>query len=175
MGTGDLLVELLGEHVDAEREALRVLPEGNLGKDLVGERAGHDEGGVTSGASEVDETTLGEEDDVTAALHGVAVDLGLDLDSGDSVGLEPGNVDLDVEVANVADNGILGHDLKVLACDDVAVTSGGDEDVGPGSSILHGGDLVASHGSLEGVDGVDLGDENAGTIGAEGLSALERD
>lgn len=46
VGTGDLLVELLGEHVDAERELARVGPESDLGKDLIGEGAGHDERGV---------------------------------------------------------------------------------------------------------------------------------
>ena len=57
--------------------------------------------------------------------------------------------------------------------DDVPVTSGGNEDVGAVSSIFHGRDLVTGHGSLESVDGVDFGDEDAGTIRLQGLSALE--
>ena len=69
---------------------------------------------------------------------------------------------------------VLGHDLEVLRRDDVAVTSGGDENVGTGSSLLHGRDLVTCHRSLEGIDGVDLGDEHAGAIGAEGLRALDK-
>jgi len=59
MSAGDLLVELLGEHVDTNRELLGSGPEGNLGEDLVGERAGHDKGWVAGGASEVHETTFG--------------------------------------------------------------------------------------------------------------------
>jgi hypothetical protein len=51
MGAGDLLVELLGKHVDAEGELLRGGPEGDLGKDLVGERARHHEGRVASGTT----------------------------------------------------------------------------------------------------------------------------
>lgn len=51
VGTGDLLVELLGEHVDTERELLGGGPEGDLGEDLVGEGAGHDERRVTSSTS----------------------------------------------------------------------------------------------------------------------------
>lgn len=51
VGTGDLLVELLGEHVDTERELLGGSPESNLSEDLVGERAGHDERGVTGGTA----------------------------------------------------------------------------------------------------------------------------
>lgn len=69
-------------------------------------------------------------------------------------------------------NGILGHDGEVSAGDDVAVTSGGDEDVGAGSSILHRGDLVASHGSLESIDGIDLSDQNTRTVGSERFCAL---
>lgn len=56
---------------------------------------------------------------------------------------------------------------------DVPVASGSDEDVGTGSSILHGGDLVPGHGGLESVDGVNLGDQNASTIGLKGFGALK--
>ena len=66
MSTGNLLIQLLGQDVDAERELLGSRPEGDLGKDLVGEGTGHDEGRVSGGASKVDETTFGEEDDVPA-------------------------------------------------------------------------------------------------------------
>jgi len=100
MGTGNLLVELLGEDVHAKRELLRGGPESNLGQDLVGKGAGHDEGGVTSGASEVDKTTLSKENDVAAIGHGEAVDLGLNVGDRLSVGLQPGDVDFNVEMTN---------------------------------------------------------------------------
>lgn len=51
MGTGDLLVELLGKHVHAERELLRCGPESDLGENLVGEGTGHDERRVTGGTA----------------------------------------------------------------------------------------------------------------------------
>ena len=51
MDTSDFFIELLGEDVDTEREVLRAVPESNLSKDLVRERAGHDEGWVTSGTA----------------------------------------------------------------------------------------------------------------------------
>ena len=210
---GDLLVEDLGQDVDANVHALDVgldlalldlldeagvgiglaldgageldvllgeslvagLVQHDLGKDLVGERAGHDEGRVASGASQVDETALSEEDDVAAVLHEVAVDLG--LDAGDRLGvlLEPRNVDFDIEVTDVANNGVVGHLLEVLASQDVTATGGGDEDLTLGSSLLHGGDLEAGDGSLEGVDGIDLSDDDAGTHGVESLGATLTD
>ena len=102
VSTGDLLVELLGEHVDAEREALGGGPESDLGEDLVGEGAGHDEGRVASGTAKVDETALSEEDDVAAVGHCEAVDLGLDLNTSLGVGLQPGDVDLNIEVTDAS-------------------------------------------------------------------------
>lgn len=111
----DLLIESLGENVDTdgllaggtELDVLLAelgvlsLEQSNLGKDLVGERAGHDEGRVAGGTAKVDETTLGQQDDVAAVGHGVAVNLGLDVLDRLGVGLEPGNVDLNVEVTDV--------------------------------------------------------------------------
>lgn len=57
----------------------------DLSKNLVGERARHNERGVSSSASQVDETALGEEDDVAAVLHLESVDLGLDVLNAGSV------------------------------------------------------------------------------------------
>lgn len=76
----DLLVELLGEHMDTKRELLRSGPERNLSEDLVGERAGHHERWVACGASEVDKTTLSKQDDMATVGHRVSIDLGLDVD-----------------------------------------------------------------------------------------------
>lgn len=186
---GDLLVEDLGEDVDTDVELaglakldvlvakllIRGLEQHDLGKNLVGERAGHDEGRVASGAAQVDETALSEEDEVTAVVHEVAVDLG--LDAGDRLGvlLEPGNVDFDVEVTDVANDSVVGHLLEVLTSQDVTAASGGDENLTLGSSLLHGGDLEARDGSLESVDGVDLSNDNAGTHGVKGLGATLAD
>jgi hypothetical protein len=112
---GNLLVKNLGQDVDADLELASLgeldvlgapgrvtgLVQHDLGQDLVGEGAGHDERGVASGAAKVDKAALGEEDDVTARGHLEAVDLGLDVLDALGVGLEPGNVNLNVEVADV--------------------------------------------------------------------------
>ena len=140
---------------------------------------------------QVNETALGEEDDVTTIWHGETVDLGLDVGDGNSIGLEPGDIDFNVEVADaekllvskttgqktekldaLRNDCIFGHDREVLASDDIPVTSGGNEDVGTRGSILHGSDFVASHGSLEGIDGIDFGDQNTSAIRFQGFGAL---
>lgn len=167
---GDLLVEDLWEGVDTDVELLgrsrgvgasgltggageldvllsellvTGLVQHDLGKDLVGERAGHDEGRVAGSAAKVDETALGEKNDVAAGRHGEAVDLGLDVGHGLGVLLQPGNIDLNVKVADVADNGVLGHGLEVLANKNVTASSGGNEDLANGGNSVHGVDLVS--------------------------------
>lgn len=114
VAASDLLVELLGQNVDTDilaatgteldvllAEGLVLsLEEGNLGQDLVGERAGHDERRVAGSTAEVDKTALSEKDDVLA-VEVVTVNLGLDVLDGLSVGLQPGDVNLDIEVTNV--------------------------------------------------------------------------
>lgn len=113
--SGDLLIEHLGQNVDTDvdlaglgesdmllAESLVLsLEQHDLGKNLVGKRAGHDERGVASGTTQVDETTLGKEDDVAATGHQEAVDLGLDVLDARGVLLQPGDVNLAVEVTNV--------------------------------------------------------------------------
>jgi hypothetical protein len=180
--TGNLLVQDLGEDVDTNVELISLgeldvlltpglvgsLVKHDLSKDLVGERAGHDERRVASSTAKVDKTTLSKEDDVAAAGHEEAVNLGLDVLDRGGVLLEPSNVNLDIEVTNVANNGIVGHSLEVLAGEDVTAAGGGDEDLTELGSLLHGGDLVTGHSSLEGVDGVNLGDNDASTHAVEG-------
>ena len=75
VGEGDLLVELLGEHVHAQGVFLDVVPQLDRGKHLVGERGRHDEAGVTHGTAKVDKTTLSQQDDVLAVLQGETIDL----------------------------------------------------------------------------------------------------
>src|SRR5438067_8482896 len=77
---------------------------------------------------------------------------------------EPGDVDLDVEVANVADDGVVLHLLNVLGTDDVAAAGGSDEEVALRGGFFHRGDFKTFHRGLQGVDRVDLGDDHASAI-----------
>src|SRR5262249_16060648 len=73
------------------------------------------------------------------------------------------DLNLAVEVTDVADDRAMLHRLHVVERDDVDVAGGGDEDVGPGSGLPAGEDLVALHGRLQGADRVDLGHHHAAT------------
>jgi len=175
VGSGNFFVECLGKNVDTEGVGLGVGPEGNLGEDLVGERARHDEGRVTVCASEVDQSTFGKEDDVAARGHGVSVDLRLNVDVLDGGLLQPSDINFDVEMSDVADDSIFRHGLEVLSNNDVTTSSSRDEDVGAGSNILHSVDFVTSHRSLKSVDRVDLGDNDTGTVRSERLGTALSD
>jgi hypothetical protein len=56
---------------------------------------------VSGSTSQIDETSFGEEDDVTTILHKKSVDLGLDILYAGSVLLQPSDIDLDIEVTNI--------------------------------------------------------------------------
>lgn len=175
VGSSDFLVQLLGQEVDTDGVRLLLGPQFDLGQDLVGERTGHDERRVTSGTTQVDQSTFSQQDDVSAVVHGVSVDLGLDVGDGSGVGLQPCDIDFDVKVTDVADNGVRLHGFKVLADNDVSTTGGGDKDVGLGSGFVHGGDLVTGHSGLQGVDRVDLGNENSSTVRSQGFGTTLTD
>lgn len=110
---------------------------------------------------------------MSSGRHGVSVDLRLDVADLLGVGLEPRNVNFDVEVTNVADDSILLHGAEVLANNDVSASSGGDEDLSLRSGLVHCGDFVTGHGGLESVDGVNLGNDDSSTVRSEGLGALK--
>lgn len=73
----------------------------------------------------------------------------------------------------LANDGIFGHHREVSTGDDVPVASGGDKQVGAGCGVLHRRDLVATHSSLECVDGINLGNQDPGAVGPERLGALK--
>src|SRR4029079_6880497 len=75
-------------------------------------------------------------------------------------------VDLDVEVARVADDGTVLHEVEVLLGDDGRVTGDRDEDVTDPGGLAHRHDREALHGRLEGGHRVDLGHDHMRTHAA---------
>jgi hypothetical protein len=115
MQLGDLLIEDLGQDIDLLLELSRlgeldvltlellvaILVQHDLRQHLVREAARHDERRVARRAAQVDESAFGEKNDVAARRHEETVDLGLDVLYGLGVLLQPGNVDFNVEVADI--------------------------------------------------------------------------
>ncbi len=128
MERGDLLVEVLGQGVDLLVVLVRVGPQLDLGQRLVGEGGRHHEGRVAGGVAEIHEAALGQQDDALAVRELDLVDLRLDVRPFEVA--QRGDLDLGIEVADVADDGAVLHRAHVVDGDDVDIAGGGDEDVG---------------------------------------------
>src|SRR5712691_3287504 len=79
-------------------------------------------------AAEIHEPAFGENQDGMTIGENPLVVLRLDVDPANAFDLpQPGYVDLVVEMADVADDGLVLHLRHVLGGDDVLVTGRGDE------------------------------------------------
>lgn len=101
------------------------------GKNLVGERARHDEAGVASSTTEIHQTALSKNNDSRIGVwEDPAISLGLNGDSLDTrVGLQTMHVNLIVKVANVANYHIVFHLPHMVYHQYVLVSCGGHKDV----------------------------------------------
>jgi len=139
---------------------------------LVSEAVRHDEARVAGSTTKVNKTAFGEEDDRSAVREAVQVDLGLNVGLNNAREfLESVDIDFVIEMADVADDGILSHAFHVVDQDDVFVTGGSNVDFSDGKGLLDGLDFKAVHGSLESTDGIDFGDDDSSALALKGLDA----
>jgi hypothetical protein len=174
---GDLLIKVLGKDIDLSAGVLaRVLlgVKFELGQDLVGEGARHDERRVTSGTSQVKKTSFGQDNDTVVVLKDELVDLGLDVDTLGGLH-ESVHVNFIIEVTDVSNNSVVLHLGHVILHEDSLVTGGGNEDISGGENIFKGGDGVTFHAGLEGTDRVNFSDVNDTSVGSHGVGATLTD
>ena len=180
----DLLVQLLGQTVNLRGltllEVLSAAVKLELREDLVGERGAHHERGVAGRVTEVEQATFREHDD-RALGPGDAVgahvgrkrplvDLRLDLGALHTGNVtKASNVDLVVEVTDVAQDRLVLHRQDVLGAHHAHVARGGDHEVGLADHVVQPRDLVAIHRGLQRADRVDLGDDHARALAAQRL------
>lgn len=148
---GDLFIQKLGENVNVPPRilaAIFLLPELELSQRLVGERGGHDERRVTSGASEVEKASLSKEDNAMAILEDELIHLRLDINPL-RAGHEADKVDLIVEVANVAHDCIVLHFGHVFSHNDALVSSRCDENISFADHRTEPHHAKSFHGSLK--------------------------
>ena len=77
------------------------------------------------------------------------------------------HLDLVVEVADVADDCLVFHQLHVLEGDDVEVAGAGDVDVASAQGLFNGSNFEAFHCCLESIDRVDFCDDDASAHAAQ--------
>src|SRR6185369_14596977 len=102
--------------------------------------------GMPHRVAEVHQPPFRQQDHALAVREGNLVDLRLDV--GPFQVAQMRDLDLVVEVADVADDSAVLHRAHVLDGYDVLVAGGGDEDVGARRGVFHGGDFIAFHGGL---------------------------
>lgn len=146
--------------MNANRVGTLLGPELDLSQHLIGERVAHDKARVTVSTTKIDESTLGQHDQMSTVLELITIDLRLDSDLLGSVLVEPLDVELVVKVADVTQDGVVVHRLHVLGRDDALATGGRDKNATARSRLVHGGHFVALHGRLQSIDRIDLGDDD---------------
>ena len=117
---------------------------------------------MARGAAQVHQTALRQQVEAVAVGKSVLVNLRLDvqlLDAGRAV--QPVHLDLVVEMADVADDGLVLHLLHVLQGDDFAIAGAGHVDVRLPQRVFDGRDLETFHGRLQGVDRINLRHDDA--------------
>ena len=148
----------------------------DLSKALIGERTAHDERGMACGTAEIDQTAFCQQDDGMSVREDIFGDLRFDFNPFDARdGTQCRYLDFIIEMTDIADDGMIFHGRHLLCGNDIAVACAGDKDIAFGDNIIQGDDFIAFHGGLQGTDGVDFRDEDAGTAAAEGLSAAFAD
>jgi hypothetical protein len=140
------------------------------GERLDAERQVHHLGGMALGRDQVHHPALGQQQHGPAVAQVIRVDVGPHVVAhGLGRVFQRGDVDLDVEVARVGQDGAVAHGADVLGGDHVAVAGGGDEHLAQGSGLRHGQHAEAAQRRVQGPDRVDLGDDD---LGAQPAGAL---
>merc|ERR1740121_2744741 len=104
---------------------MRVPQEIELTQNLIGERARHDERGMTSRTTQIDESPRRQDNDTVTVGEHKTIHLRLDVLNLDAwEALQAGHVNLIVKVANVANDGIVLHFLHVFQSDDFKISGG---------------------------------------------------
>src|ERR1700730_10136686 len=102
MQSRDFFVEFLRQDVNANFVSVPVLPEIELGEDLIGKRIRHDEARMAGGAPEIHETAFGQQEDFVAVRKSVLIYLRLDVRALYALcGVERFDLNFVIEVANV--------------------------------------------------------------------------
>jgi len=171
---GDFLFDGLWYVVDFGGEFSFLFDDELSDEGLGGEAHVHNGGGVSFGSGEVDESSFGEEEDAFVVFEGEFIDVIADLAAG-FLGhfFQADQVEFDVEMSAVADDGAVFHFAEVFGSDDVFVAGEGDKEVADFSGLGHGHDEEAVHGGFEGLDFIDFGDDDVGahTVGAHGAAS----
>ena len=120
---------------------------------------------MPGGAAEIHEPPLGQNDQPLAVRKDHLVDLRLDLFP--DIVAQRADLDLAVEMADVADDRAVMHLAHVVERDHIDIAGRGNENVADRRRLVHRRDLVALHRRLQRADRVDLGHHDARALAPE--------
>ena len=159
MQHGDLFVQMLGQGIDLFVIGLGIGPKFNLGQSLVGEGGAHHKARMARGIAKIDQAALGQDDQLLAVREFHMVDLGLDFVPAEIA--QGRNLNFGIEVADIADNGVILHRPHVIERNHILIARGGDEDVSCWGGSFERANLIAFHRSLQGADGINFRNDHA--------------
>ena len=121
-------------------------------------------------ATQIHQAAFCQQEDRVACRECVLVNLRFDVGVLD-VRIVHQLVDLDfvVEMADVANDGLVFHLGHMFDGDDVAVTGGRNENVAFLDGFFHRCHFEAFHGGLQGANRIDLRDQDTGSVRAHGV------
>ena len=112
---------------------------------LVGKAHVHDRRGVAFGRGQVDQTAFRQDIEAGAVLQGKFLHRLPDMTPGGADALQGRDVDFDVEVPGIGEDGAVFHADEMLLPDDIDVAGEGAEDIPDFCGLGHGEDFVAVH------------------------------
>ena len=105
---------------------------------------------MTGGATQVDQTSVGQQDNAVSVGEIVAVYLRFDVDMLDAgIMFERIHLDFVIEVTDVANNGLVFHFLHMVDADDIYVACGSNKDITFGAGFFHRYYFKTFHCSLQ--------------------------
>ena len=111
------------------------------------------------GSGQIDQASFSEQVDAAAVLHCVFVNEGASGALGGRQLFERRDVDFNVEVARVRDDGPILHDCEVLLGEYVLVAGDGAEDVADFGCLLHAHHAESVHDRFERFGRINFGDD----------------
>merc|ERR1711972_253787 len=112
---------------------------------------------MTSSTSQVEKPARSEHNHAMAVWENEAIHLRLDVFNLDSrKSLQASHVNFVVKVPDVANNGIVLHELHVLNRDDIEIARGRHENIHLADNFLHGRNLKALHARLQCANRINL-------------------
>ena len=127
METSHHFIEVLRQHIHLFAVLIALGEQLDLSQHLVRKGVTHHETWVARGAAEIHQAAFSQQDDFVAAGQGDVIHLRLDVVP--LVVLEGRHIDFIIEVADVADNGLIFHLHQVLITNHLVVASGRHKDV----------------------------------------------